>query len=253
MKQGKSNMFKKTSPRRILKTNETSANLQVANRRWQLPLLLFASAIIFLFSTNSYGQNSSLISGIEQQQGLTLERVSWTYQRVVEPQKIGLNDQVTVLVNNKSVFINDGQMDRKKNGYGSLSLPNWVLFKGLEAIPDPQSAGVPKIRGEVDNKLRSQANLETREQLEFKITCKVVDVRPNGILVIEGTNSVRNNDEVSNYSLTGEIRAEDIKQDNTVLSSSIASLRINKYEEGHVRDGYRRGWMLKWLDKYQPF
>ena len=120
-------------------------------------------------------------------------------------------------------------------------------------IPDPQSAGDPKIRGEVDNKLRSQANLETRESMKFKIACKVVDIRPNGILVIEGTNSIQNNDEVSDYSLTGEIRAEDVKPDNTVLSASIANLRINKREEGHVRDGYRRGWMLKWLDKYQPF
>jgi flagellar L-ring protein precursor FlgH len=226
--------------------------MQKRTIRLQLPILL-----VFLgmtgFAGQCFGQNSSLLNQGEQRQGLTLEHASWTYQRAPELKPIGLNSQVTVLVNNKSVFINDGSMDRKKNGYGSLTLPNWVLFKGFSMIPDPQTAGDPKIRGEVDNKLRSQANLETREQLEFKITCKVVDIRPNGILVIEGTNSVKNNDEVSNYSLTGEIRPEDIKPDNTVLSSSIASLRVNKYEEGHVRDGYRRGWLLKWLDKYQPF
>jgi flagellar L-ring protein precursor FlgH len=218
-----------------------------------LPILVVAIVSSLVFAGESFGQNSSLIGQNDQRPGLTLQQASWTYQKITEQRPIGLNDQVTVLVNNKSVFINDGQMDRKKNGYGSLTLSNWVLFKGLSVIPDPQSAGDPKIRGEVDNKLRSQANLETREQLEFKITCKVVDVRPNGILVIEGTNSVKNNDEISNYSLTGEIRADDIKPDNTVLSSSIAALRISKYEEGHVRDGYRRGWMLKWLDKYQPF
>jgi flagellar L-ring protein precursor FlgH len=214
----------------------------------------FATIGLFLvFAGECFGQNSSLMNQVDSRQVPTLERSSWTYQRLPEIKPIGLNSQVTVLVNNKSVFINDGKMDRKKNGYGSLTLPSWVLFKGLSVIPDPQSAGDPKIRGEVDNKLRSEANLQSREQLEFKITCKVVDIRPNGILVIEGTNAVQNNDEVSNYSLTGEIRSEDIKPDNTVLSSSIASLRIKKYEEGHVRDGYRRGWMLRWLDKYQPF
>jgi len=230
-----------------------SFNLQFAICNLRLSILVAAIGMTFVFTAESFGQNSSLLGQIDQRQGLSLERVSWTYQRVPEPHTIGLNDQVTVLVNNKSVFINDGQMDRKKNGYGSLTLPSWILFKGMSVIPDPQTAGDPKIRGEVDNKLRSQANLETRDQLEFKITCKVVDIRPNGILVIEGTNSIKCNEEVFNYSLTGEIRAEDIKPDNTVLSSSIASLRINKYEEGHTRDGYRRGWMLKWLDKYQPF
>ena len=218
-----------------------------------LSIVVAVIGMTLVFAAESCGQNSSLLGQIDQRQGLTLERASWTYQKVAEPRPIGLNSQVTVWVDSTSVVTNEGQMDRKKNGYGSLALPNWVLFKGLSVIPDPQSAGEPKIRGEVDNKLRSQANLETRDQLEFKITCKVVDIRPNGILVIEGTNSIKCNEELFNYSLTGEIRAEDIKPDNTVLSSSIASLRINKYEEGHTRDGYRRGWMLKWLDKYQPF
>jgi flagellar L-ring protein FlgH len=230
-----------------------SFNLQFEICNLKFAIILAAIGLTLATAGECFGQNSSLLGQETQRQGLMLERSSWTYQKVLESRPIGLNDQVTVLVNNKSVFINDGQMDRKKNGYGSLKLSDWILLKGFSVIPDPQSAGEPKIRGEVDNKLRSQANLETREQLEFKITCKVVDIRPNGILVLEGTNSVENNDEISNYSLSGEIRAEDIKPDNTVLSSSVAHLRIKKYEEGHVRDGYRRGWMLKWLDKYQPF
>jgi flagellar L-ring protein FlgH len=235
----------------------TTQKISFRNKCWSfpfhLPILAMAIGSTLLFSGESFGQNSSLLGQSDQRRGLTLEQVSWTYQQSMEPKKIGLHDPVTVLVNNKSVFINDGSIDRKKNGYGSLALPSWVLFKGMSMIPDPQSAGDPKVRGEVDNKLRATANLETRDQLEFKITCTVVDIRPNGILVLEGRNSIQNNEEHLNYCLTGEIRVEDIKPDNTVLSSSIANLRINKYEEGHVRDGYRQGWMLKWLDKYQPF
>ena len=55
------------------------------------------------------------------------------------------------------------------------------------------------------------------------------------------------------YSLSGEIRSEDVKPNNMVLSENVASMRINKREQGHVRDSYRRGWMLEWLDKWQPF
>jgi flagellar L-ring protein precursor FlgH len=239
-------------------TSYHSTTIQNENRRRNpslsgLPVFVATLGMTLLFAAESFGQNSSLLSQRDPRQGLVLERASWTYQKIAEPRPLTLNDQVTVFVDSKSVFINDGQMDRKKNGYGSLTLPNWILFKGLSVIPDPQSAGDPKIRGEVDNKLRSQANLETRESMQFKIACRVVDIRPNGILVIEGNNSIKNNDEVSDYSLSGEIRAEDVKQDNTVLSASIVNLRINKREAGHVRDGYRRGWLLKWADKYQPF
>jgi len=148
----------------------------------------------------------------------------------------------------------NGQMDRNKKGYGDLYLPDWVLLKGLRAVvPDPQTAGPPHIRGEIDNKLDTQGQLQTADAVTFHIACEVVDIRPNGNLILEGHRTIKNNEEVWDYSLTGEIRVEDVKPNNTVQSESVASLRINKREEGHVRDSYRRGWLLEWLDRWQPF
>jgi flagellar L-ring protein precursor FlgH len=89
--------------------------------------------------------------------------------------------------------------------------------------------------------------------MKFRISCRVVDIRPNGNLVIEGRRTVHNNSEVWEQSLTGEVRPKDVLPNNTVLSENVAELRIDKREAGHVRDGYRRGWLLKWLDKWQPF
>jgi flagellar L-ring protein FlgH len=158
-----------------------------------------------------------------------------------------------VQVSEKSIVISEGQMDRKKKAYGDLNLKNWILFKGLSAVPDPQSLGAPHIRGEVDNKMRSQANLETRDSMNLQLACNVVDIRPNGNLILEGRKTIKNNEDSWEYSLNGEIRAEDVLPNNTVLSTNISNLRILKRESGHVRDGYRRGWALEWLDKYQPF
>ncbi|MBN2580177.1 MAG: flagellar basal body L-ring protein FlgH [Pirellulales bacterium] len=184
---------------------------------------------------------------------MTLENYSWTYLKPVEPQPIRLHSLVTVMVNEMSVFISEGQMDRKKKAHGDLKLPDWILLKGFSVIPDPQSKGEPHVRGEVDNKMRSQANLETRDELKFKMACEVVDIRPNGVMVLEGRRTIMNNDEVWEYTLTGEIESRDILPDNTVRSENISNLRLFKREKGHVRDGYRRGWMLQWLDRYQPF
>jgi flagellar L-ring protein precursor FlgH len=151
------------------------------------------------------------------------------------------------------VVTSEGQMDRKKKAYGDLQLKNWILFKGLSIVPDPQTLGEPHVRGEVDNKMRSQANLETKDWLKMQMACSVVDIRPNGNLVIEGRSTIKNNEDTWDYSLNGEIRAEDVLPNNTVLSANILNKRLLKREEGHVRDGYRRGWALEWLDKYQPF
>ena len=101
--------------------------------------------------------------------------------------------------------------------------------------------------------MRSEATLETRDSMKFRIACHVVDIRPNGNLVIEGRHTIQNNEEQWDCAVTGEVRPEDIKPDNSVQSENVADLRISKQERGHVRDGYRRGWVLEWLDRYQPF
>ena len=200
-----------------------------------------------------HAQASSLFKQVDSRRGLTLQEYSWTYQKANEPHPIRLHDIVTVQVAEKSIVISEGQMDRKKKAYGDLNLKNWILFKGLAAVPDPQTLGSPHIRGEVDNKMTSQGNLETRDQMNLQIACSVVDLRPNGNLIIEGRKTIKNNEDSWEYSVNGEIRAEDVLPNNTVLSTNILNPIIEKREHGHVRDSYRRGWALEWLDKYQPF
>jgi flagellar L-ring protein FlgH len=213
------------------------------------------AALMVLGSNKAVAQNSSLFNAGPQQQRapLTLSDSSWTYQQAEEPRTIKLHDLVTVMVDEKSVMISDGQMDRKKKGYGDLKLPSWIKFYGWHLGADSFNNGVPHVRGELDNKLQSQANMETRDSLKFRIACNVVDIRPNGNLVVEGRRTIRNNEDTWEYSLTGEVRPESIKPNNTILSEDIAEMKIVKRESGHVRDGYRRGWALEWLDKWQPF
>jgi flagellar L-ring protein FlgH len=226
-------------------------NVQFAMTNLQLAIIILLA--VGTLAPPASAQNSSLFGSSESRRPMTLDRYSWTYVKPVEPQPIQLHSLVTVMVNEMSVVISEGQMDRKKKGYGDLKLPNWILLKGFGVIPDPQTAGSPHVRGEVDNKLKSQANLETRDKMTFKMACEVVDIRPNGVMVLEGHRTIANNEELWEYLLTGEIESRDILPDNTVRSENISKLTIKKNERGHVRDGYRRGWMLDWLDKYQPF
>jgi flagellar L-ring protein precursor FlgH len=144
-------------------------------------------------------------------------------------------------------------MDRRKKAHGKWALTDWITLDNFMLRPDKQGGGDPMIAGEVDTKYQAEAELETRDSMKFRIACHVVDIRPNGSIVLEGHRNIRNNFEVWEMSLSGTVRPEDIMPDNTVESENIAELRIDKREAGHVRDGYRRGWLQLLLDQYQPF
>ena len=216
-------------------------------------IMLLSAAIGLLHSVTATGQSSSMLGDPELRGSLRLSDVSYGYVAVEPPKELKVHDLVTVMVDESAQVLSEGEMDRKKKANGKFSLDDWILFDGFAVIPDPQTKGDPKITGNMENKYRAEGELETRESMRFRIACEIVDVRPNGTIVLEGRRFIQNNSEQWELSLTGIARPEDILPNNTVLSEDLASLRINKREAGHVRDGYRRGWLLKVLDRYQPF
>jgi flagellar L-ring protein precursor FlgH len=215
--------------------------------------LLAAGVVLAAGVPQAAAQNNSLYAAETQRNSMTLAEASWTYQAPAEPRVVRVNDIVKVTVSVKSTLASQGKIDRKKQGYGDLKLAQWIKFYGWNLGQDKQNYGTPEIRGEVDNKLQSQGDLQTTDKLSFVISCRIIDRRPNGNCLLEGTWSIRDNEENWEFSLSGEVRPEDIKPDNSILSDTIADLKIVKREAGHVRDSYRRGWALEWLDKWQPF
>jgi len=183
---------------------------------------------------------------------MTLSEASWHYQPPDEPRELRLNDLIVVLVDEKTQVTSEGEMDRRKKADGKFKLKDWIVFDGLAVRPDPQSHGDPAIAGEMQSKYRAESELETRESMKFRIACRVIDIRPNGTLLLEGRREIQNNNESWEMWLMGTIRPEDVLPDNTVLSEDVAELRIIKRESGHVRDGYRRGFFMRFLDRFSP-
>ncbi len=224
----------------------------LANCRWPSLIGLMLCGVLG-FTSIARGQSSSLLGDPHERQALGLATHSWCFIDVPPIKDIQLNDIVTVIVDEKSQVISEGEVERRKRASLQATLANWIWFDGLDLKPAPQSSGDPKIDASMQNQYRAEAELETRDGMKFRIAAVVVDIRPNGNLVLEAHYSVKNNSESWQRALTGTVRREDVLPNNTVLSEDIADLRIQKIEHGHVRDGYRRGWLLKWLDKYQMF
>jgi flagellar L-ring protein precursor FlgH len=184
---------------------------------------------------------------------LTLADTSFTYRAAEPPRTLKLNDIVTVIVLEKSQVTSEADLERRKTASLAAELKDWVELDGLSLKKAPQASGDPKVSGTLNGQVRAEADLETKDLMKFSIAARVVDIRPNGHLVLEAHQKFTINEEQWERSLSGIVRPDDVKPDNTVLSEDVAELMIDKRERGIVRDGYRRGWLFKWLDKYRAF
>jgi flagellar L-ring protein precursor FlgH len=183
-----------------------------------------------------------------------LAQTSWISPPRPIPKQVGIHDIVVVRVDELASMQSEGDVDRRKNALFDGVIKDWVYTQGLKAIrPLPQSDGDARARGQLQELYRAEAEMETRESLTLNIACRIADIRPNGNLVLEGHKQVRVNQEVWEVSLSGICRRQDIGPDGLVLSRHILDLKLDKRERGHVRDSYKRGWVLWWWDQLRLF
>ncbi len=237
----------------------TNPRLRRGLRWWiaiSLTIKLVAAGAALFGVARANGQNSSLFHHDlpEGDNTLRLSNASWLYQRADPPVQVRMHDLITIVVNEKSAVTSTGQLDRRKTGKFDAELKNWIHLDSLWSLkPSPMSNGQPKANGTLDSQYQADAELSTKDALEFKISAEVVDIRPNGNLIIEAHHKIQVNEDVWVASLSGVVRREDVHPDNTVLSQNIAELMIEKKEVGNVRDGYRRGWLTRAYDKFMIF
>src|SRR3989338_8050587 len=109
------------------------------------------------------------------------------------------------------------------------------------------------VGAETSEKHDGAGSTSRSSELTAVITARVIDVMPNGNLVIDGRREVVVNNETQLLSVTGTVRPEDIGPNNTVLSSYIADAKITYTGNGVVSDKQHVGWFVRLLDKIWPF
>jgi flagellar L-ring protein precursor FlgH len=91
------------------------------------------------------------------------------------------------------------------------------------------------------------------EKITGRIAVTVVDVLPNGTLVVEGTRRTKFANESLDAVLRGTVRGEDVTAANTVFSFNVADANIRYISKGTVSDSQKKGWFNRAWDKVTPF
>lgn len=111
----------------------------------------------------------------------------------------------------------------------------------------------PQIKMGGGNDFSGGGEITNRQSVSARAAVTVIDVLPNGNLVIEGSRYVAYSDEKQYAILRGIVRPDDIQTGNTVLSSSIADARVEFLSQGAISSAQRKGWLTKVFDTINPF
>lgn len=178
--------------------------------------------------------------------------VSWIYIDRPRPRKVGVHDIITVIVDEKSEVTQNSRFNRQRNATLTMQLKEWLRINNNGNL-DIAAAETPGIDGVLRSQLQSFGTGLSQEGMKYRIAATVVDILPNGTLILEAHKSIRTNTEVWEYSLTGRIRSQDVGGNNTVNSENVADLKISKREQGKIQDSTKRGFVTRFYDFFLPF
>lgn len=144
--------------------------------------------------------------------------------------------------------------DRSRSGSESLGIPG--LF-GLpqrldERLPDGASSANAV---SIDSRSSSSGDGSVRrnEELTLRIAATIVNVLPNGVLSISGSQELRVNFEMRELLVTGYVRPEDISRQNEITYDKIASARVSYGGRGQISDVQQPRIGQQVLDHVLPF
>jgi flagellar L-ring protein precursor FlgH len=183
-----------------------------------------------------------------------LEHVSLYAVPEQKPRTVKRHDLITVIIREQSEVSSDAKTETKRNSdlnarvseFLKLSLSKHALSGSV--LKDP-----PSLAATAQRNFTGEGTANQSDSLTTRLTCEVVDVKPNGTLVVQGRRSLKVNEEEKRYLVSGMCRAEDVTPDNTILSTQLADFDLRRDDKGAVRDATKRGGAQKFFDWLNPF
>ncbi len=159
---------------------------------------------------------------------------------------------VVIEIDEKAEISNDTA--RSRSGSESLGVPQ--LF-GLPQRADehlPEGASLAEaVEINSDSQNGGKGSVKRKEKLTLRIAATVVDVLPNGVLAISGSQELRVNFELRELLVTGYVRPGDISRQNEVTYDKIASARVSYGGRGQITDVQQPRYGQQILDAVLPF
>jgi flagellar L-ring protein FlgH len=159
-----------------------------------------------------------------------------------------LHDVVSIVVAESLTAETDGGIKNARASNATSGLT--ALFGALKTSNNLQNLlGMSASSG-----LQASGQSTTDSSLLTTFGAEVVDVLPNGMLVVQATRELTFSQQTQLITLRGLVRPEDVSAQNQVLSTAMTDLELDVTGKGIVNDTtYRQNPIVRWLQKLLVF
>lgn len=184
-----------------------------------------------------------------------LRMSSMLYIDPPRPRQFGLHEQIMILIDENSQQSSNESLETKKDFKLDSKIKSMPSLKDLIEGELRTGASDPILTAGAEDKrnFKGEGTYSRNDRLTARIAATVIDVKPNGLLVLEARKTISSNGETKTLVLSGIARREDVTTSNTVLSSQLADLSLIQNTEGELRDASSKGWISRVLEAIFDF
>tara|TARA_R110002072_G_scaffold89134_1_gene199618 strand:- start:404 stop:1096 length:693 start_codon:yes stop_codon:yes gene_type:complete len=205
-----------------------------------------------LYLTSGYedGPNAST------QPVLLLEDVSLTFIPEPEVRTYQKHDIITIIIDEVSSQTSSQKLETEKESSSSVEVNAMIdLLKLLElqVNTNPRLENRTLFDATAGREFTGEGDYERKDQFSARITATVIDVKPNGTLVLEAQKRIQKDEEIQTLVIAGYARSDDITSQNTILSSQLANLSLAVENEGDLKKASEKGIITEFFDMLFAF
>lgn len=152
-----------------------------------------------------------------------------------------VGDILTIAINEKTDAGKDASSKASKTGSASASVPNVVkmlFFKPLQG---------QDVKADSSNKYEDKASVSSGNTFTGSITVTVVEVLPNGNLVVGGEKQVALDKDTEYVRFSGVVNPDTITTGNVVSSTQVADARIEYRTTSHIDGAEVANWLARFF------
>lgn len=164
-----------------------------------------------------------------------------------------IGDIITIVLRERTVSSKSSNIELTKDN--EVSIPEAAGGAGTilgSSLSASNLSLLTNLTGE--REFTGEADADQSNNLQGNITVTVVDVYPNGNLLVRGEKWMTLNRGDEYIRISGLVRPDDVGPDNTVMSTKLANARISYAAKGELAESQEMGWLSRFFNSpYWPF